>query len=209
VDAEADSVSADVVAAARTYVDAVRSGGGEASQVAFWRLVRALGIDEYADALERERSAATSPRRAGAKRSARAIASVLVVVALLLPVAGASVPRCDPPPAGVERLCRSPEVVAWVAIEAASRRHGCPELAEEMYRVLWRESRFDPLAISSSGALGVAQFVRSTWREMVGRMRRAGALREDLIYSPIDPHAAADVMAWAWARGMGYHWRAA
>ncbi len=85
----------------------------------------------------------------------------------------------------------------WV--EGYARKEGLdPSL---LYALLHVESRFDPLAVSPTGALGLGQFLRSTWAD-VARM-----LGEDPA-DPFDPEAsiryAARYLRWLLERCAAY-----
>ncbi|GAB5603762.1 transglycosylase SLT domain-containing protein [Thermus sp. FJN-A] len=78
---------------------------------------------------------------------------------------------------------------AWV--EAYARGEGLdPDL---LFALLHVESRFDPLAVSPTGALGLAQFLRSTWADVARMLGEPPA-------DPFDPEAsiryAARYLAW-------------
>ncbi|HLZ84244.1 MAG TPA: lytic transglycosylase domain-containing protein [Caulobacteraceae bacterium] len=65
-----------------------------------------------------------------------------------------------PPPAGRTAGAQPPSAAIAQAIDAASARHQVdPRLAEA---VAWRESRFDPSALSPKGARGVMQLMPAT-----------------------------------------------
>lgn len=57
----------------------------------------------------------------------------------------------------------APVVTLCEALEAASRRNGLPNAY--FARLIWQESRFDPMAVSPKGAQGVAQFMPGTAAE--------------------------------------------
>jgi hypothetical protein len=69
----------------------------------------------------------------------------------------ASVAAADPPgrryePLGVSRICR--------LIEVSADAHDLPK--DFFARLIWKESRFDPAAVSPAGAEGIAQFMPGT-----------------------------------------------
>ncbi|WP_117238144.1 transglycosylase SLT domain-containing protein [Thermus sediminis] len=67
----------------------------------------------------------------------------------------------------------------WV--EAYARREGLdPNL---LFAILHVESRFDPRAVSPTGALGLAQFLRSTWADVARMLSEPPA-------DPFDPESA-------------------
>lgn len=67
----------------------------------------------------------------------------------------------------------------WV--EGYARREGLdPDL---LFALLHVESRFDPLAVSPTGALGLGQFLRSTWADVARMLGEAPA-------DPFDPEAS-------------------
>jgi hypothetical protein len=78
-----------------------------------------------------------------------------IVAALVLLVAASPAPA-DPPgrdlPVTVHRICD--------LIETNAGRHGIPEAF--FARLIWKESRFDPNAVSPVGAEGIAQFMPGT-----------------------------------------------
>jgi soluble lytic murein transglycosylase len=68
---------------------------------------------------------------------------------------------------------------AWV--EAYARKEGLdPDLLYALFHV---ESRFDPRAVSPTGALGLAQFLRSTWADVARMLGEPPA-------DPFDPESA-------------------
>lgn len=68
---------------------------------------------------------------------------------------------------------------AW--LEGYAQREGLdPDLLYALFHV---ESRFDPLAVSSTGALGLAQFLRSTWADVARMLGEPPA-------DPFDPEAS-------------------
>jgi uncharacterized protein YabE (DUF348 family) len=71
--------------------------------------------------------------------------------------------------------------------------------AEQLLRVAYCESRFNPGAYNASGASGLFQFLPSTWAANSVRAGSAGA-------SPFDPVASANVAAWMFARGQAGQW---
>jgi uncharacterized protein YabE (DUF348 family) len=71
--------------------------------------------------------------------------------------------------------------------------------AEQLLRVAYCESRFNPGAYNASGASGLFQFLPSTWAANSVRAGYAGA-------SPFDPVASANVAAWMFARGQAGQW---
>ncbi len=81
-----------------------------------------------------------------------AAAALLLMAGLCL--AGAA--RADPPMPGkkriLDRVCE--------LIEASADRSGLPK--DFFARLIWKESRFDPNAVSPAGAQGIAQFMPGT-----------------------------------------------
>ena len=71
--------------------------------------------------------------------------------------------------------------------------------AEQLLRVAYCESRYNPGAYNASGASGLFQFLPSTWAANSVRAGYAGA-------SAFDPVAAANVAAWMFARGQASQW---
>jgi soluble lytic murein transglycosylase-like protein len=86
------------------------------------------------------------------------------------------------------------------AIHQAAVDHGVSE--RWLLRVAWCESQYDPTVLSYGGHQGLFQFSPTTWRWMSAQAGYAGA-------SPFDPWAAAQVTAWAFARGYSRHWSCA
>ncbi|MDM7324748.1 MAG: transglycosylase SLT domain-containing protein, partial [Thermus sp.] len=85
----------------------------------------------------------------------------------------------------------------WV--EGYARKEGLdPNL---LYALLHVESRFDPLARSPTGALGLGQFLRSTWADVARMLGEAPA-------DPLDPEAsiryAARYLRWLMERCATY-----
>ena len=71
--------------------------------------------------------------------------------------------------------------------------------AEQLLRVAYCESRFNPGAYNASGASGLFQFLPSTWAANSARAGYAGA-------SVFDPVASANVAAWMFVRGQAGQW---
>jgi uncharacterized protein YabE (DUF348 family) len=71
--------------------------------------------------------------------------------------------------------------------------------ADQLLRVAYCESRYNPGAYNASGASGLFQFLPSTWAVNSIRAGFAGA-------SVFDPAAAANVAAWMFARGQAGQW---
>jgi len=71
--------------------------------------------------------------------------------------------------------------------------------AEQLLRVGYCESRFNPGAYNASGASGLFQFMPSTWAANSVRAGYAGA-------SVFDPVASANGAAWMFARGQAFQW---
>jgi uncharacterized protein YabE (DUF348 family) len=82
-------------------------------------------------------------------------------------------------------------------IREAAAAHGAD--AEQLLRVAYCESRFNPGAYNASGASGLFQFMPRTWAANSVRAGYAGA-------SAFDPVASANVAAWMFARGQAYQW---
>jgi uncharacterized protein YabE (DUF348 family) len=82
-------------------------------------------------------------------------------------------------------------------IREAAAAHGAD--AEQLLRVAYCESRFNPGAYNASGASGLFQFMPRTWAANSERAGYAGA-------SPFDPVASANVAAWMFVRGQAYQW---
>ena len=71
--------------------------------------------------------------------------------------------------------------------------------AEQLLRVAYCESRYNPGAYNASGASGLFQFLPSTWAANSVRAGFAGA-------SVWDPVASANVAAYMFARGQAGQW---
>jgi len=71
--------------------------------------------------------------------------------------------------------------------------------ADQLLRVAYCESRYNPGAYNASGASGLFQFLPSTWAANSVRAGFGGT-------SPFDPVAAANVAAWMFARGQAGQW---
>ena len=86
-------------------------------------------------------------------------------------------------------------------IEAIIREAGAAQGAdpEQLLRVAYCESRFNPGAYNASGASGLFQFLPSTWAANSVRAGYAGA-------SVFDPVASASVAAWMFAHGQAFQW---
>ncbi|WP_454013272.1 lytic transglycosylase domain-containing protein [Aquamicrobium terrae] len=84
-------------------------------------------------------------------------AAVLVLVAVL-GLCLAATARADPPMPGKKRLIGR----VCELIEASAESTGLPR--EFFARLIWKESRFDPAAVSPVGAQGIAQFMPGTAR---------------------------------------------
>jgi uncharacterized protein YabE (DUF348 family) len=94
--------------------------------------------------------------------------------------------RAPQPPAEIEAIIR----------DAAARQGADPE---QLLRVAWCESRFNPGAYNASGATGLFQFMPRTWAFNSARAGYEGA-------SPFDPVASANVAAWMFVRGSANLW---
>lgn len=82
-------------------------------------------------------------------------------------------------------------------IRDAAAAHGVDP--EQLLRVAYCESRFNPGAYNASGASGLFQFMPRTWAANSVRAGYADA-------SAFDPVASANVAAWMFARGQAYQW---
>jgi uncharacterized protein YabE (DUF348 family) len=71
--------------------------------------------------------------------------------------------------------------------------------ADQLLRVAYCESRYNPNAYNASGASGLFQFMPGTWAANSVRAGFAGA-------SVFDPVASANVAAWMFARGQAFQW---
>jgi resuscitation-promoting factor RpfB len=84
-----------------------------------------------------------------------------------------------------------------VIIREAAAAHGADP--EQLVRIAYCESRFNPGAYNASGAAGLFQFMPGTWAANSVRAGYAGA-------NVYDPVASANVAAWMFARGQAYQW---
>ncbi len=110
-------------------------------------------------------------------------------------------------PGPVPDLANEAEERAWTLVARQCERFGIPDQALAMYHVLWEESRCLPHVRSASGRYhGIGQFVRSTFRVNVRRMKELGLISEASRYSPMNPEQAIEVMAWMWSQGYPDHW---
>lgn len=94
---------------------------------------------------------------------------------------------------------RAPQAPAEIeaVIREAAARQGAD--AEQLLRVAWCESRFNPGAYNASGASGLFQFMPRTWASNSVPAGYEGA-------SQFDPVASANVAAWMFARGSANLW---
>src|SRR5207237_4497140 len=92
---------------------------------------------------------------------------------------------------------RAPAEIEAIIRGAATRFGADPE---QLLRVAWCESRYDPGAYNAShGDSGLFQFIPSTWAANSARLGYAGA-------SAFDPVASANVAAWMFSRGSASLW---
>ncbi|HEV8207518.1 MAG TPA: G5 domain-containing protein [Acidimicrobiia bacterium] len=96
---------------------------------------------------------------------------------------------------GTRTPTASSEIEAIIR-DAAAAQGADPE---QLLRVAYCESRFNPGAYNASGAAGLFQFMPSTWAANSARAGYAGA-------SVFDPVASANVAAWMFARGQAFQW---
>lgn len=90
---------------------------------------------------------------AGKRRRSRARGTgAAFVAAVMLALPAAADPPRSPKRVTVGRICD--------LIEAEAKTHGLPRAF--LARLIWKESRFDPNAVSPAGAEGVAQFMPGT-----------------------------------------------
>jgi resuscitation-promoting factor RpfB len=104
------------------------------------------------------------------------------------------------PVAEVRRLgTRTPTGGAEIEaiVREAAAAHGVDP--EQLVRVAYCESRFNPGAYNASGAAGLFQFMPGTWAVNSVRAGYAGG-------NVFDPVASANVAAWMFARGQAYQW---
>ena len=101
-------------------------------------------------------------------------ALVLLLIVIAAPAWAATPPAPAAKPAPVATLCE--------ALDSAAHRNGLPN--PFFARLIWQESRFDPLAVSPKGAQGVAQFMPGTAadRGLADPFDTARALDESAIY---------------------------
>ena len=86
-----------------------------------------------------------------------ALASVLIIL-LLFPVAQAAEEAPTAPVSNGERQAIAAEICSEISTQAGE--NGIPE--NFFARLIWRESLFDPSAVSPKGAEGIAQFMPAT-----------------------------------------------
>jgi len=91
------------------------------------------------------------PRRHTGRRL-RLAASAVLALLQFAPAAFADPPGRQKRPVTVGRICH--------LIEVHADRHGLPR--DFFARLIWKESRFDPDAVSPAGAEGIAQFMPGT-----------------------------------------------
>lgn len=92
-----------------------------------------------------------------------ASAAQLVLASLIMPMPSRSMVDDDPPaPETSDELTREPVSTEQIcrALTKAAMSHGIP--TGFLARLIWQESRFDPMARSPVGAMGVAQFMPKT-----------------------------------------------
>lgn len=92
-----------------------------------------------------------------ARRGRRLLPAAIAALAFayLVSPSSADPPQESPkPPVTVGRICH--------LIEVHADRHGLPR--DFLARLIWKESRFDPDAVSPAGAEGIAQFMPQTAR---------------------------------------------
>ncbi|TDR37165.1 lytic transglycosylase domain-containing protein [Aquamicrobium defluvii] len=100
-----------------------------------------------------------SGKDSGIRQAARrAISAGLFLAGVLIVAAGGGAARADPPKPARERLTDR----VCDLIEFHSDRAGLPR--DFLARLIWKESRFDPNAVSPAGAQGIAQFMPGTAR---------------------------------------------
>src|SRR5215475_3462712 len=99
-----------------------------------------------------------------------ALAAALLQIAPAYAQSKGAEPKEEPARPSVDDICRT-------LAEAAADN----ELPEEFFtRLIWQESRFDPLAVSPMGAQGIAQFMPATAaaRGLINAFEPLDALRE-------------------------------
>ena len=102
-----------------------------------------------------------------------AVACLLLVAAASLRLPARAEPQTEPRPS-VDEICQT------LAQAAADN-----DLPEEFFtRLIWQESRFDPKAVSPTGAQGIAQFMPQTavMRGLANAFEPLQALRESASY---------------------------
>lgn len=120
------------------------------------------------------------------------IRACVLLAALLAPVTHAA----PGPRGGLSPSAPSAQLRAWRLL----RRHGAPEA---LYRIAYRESRFQPDATNPrSGCAGLLQFRGETWEVA----RRRSGLPETA--SPYNPEHAIIAALWLYSQPNGArHWR--
>jgi uncharacterized protein YabE (DUF348 family) len=94
------------------------------------------------------------------------------------------------------RLPPGTSEIEQIIRDAAAAQGADPD---QLVRVAYCESRFNPGAYNASGASGLFQFMPGTWAANSARAGFAGA-------NVFDPVASANVAAWMFARGQAYQW---
>jgi sulfur carrier protein ThiS len=94
------------------------------------------------------------------------------------------------------RVPRAASEIETIIREAAAAQGADPD---QLLRVAWCESRYNPSAYNPSGASGLFQFMPRTWAVNSARAGFAGA-------SVWDPVAAANVAAYMFAMGQAGQW---
>jgi uncharacterized protein YabE (DUF348 family) len=94
------------------------------------------------------------------------------------------------------RAPQAPTEIEAIIRDAAARQGAD---ADQLLRVAWCESRFNPGAYNASGASGLFQFMPRTWASNSVRAGYEGA-------NVFDPVASANVAAWMFARGSANLW---
>ena len=106
----------------------------------------------------------------------------LALAAILSRAAPASADTAVASPAKATAAVSATSATLCGALEAAAKRSGLPY--PFFTRLIWQESRFDPMAVSPAGARGVAQFMPGTAAErgLADPFEPARALDESAAY---------------------------
>ena len=154
----------------------------EPDQYVGWRLVTVAGAPG-------ESKITFLVRSVNGVETGRAIVATEVVTASIAQVVhvGTKYKPAPPPPAEIAAIIR-----------AAAAKYGVDP--EQLLRVAYCESRYDPLAYNGIlGASGLFQIIPGTWRANSAAAGYGGA-------SVWDPVANANVAAWMFSKNQAYQW---